>query len=217
MRTPPGKASIALGLECPHQLGQFRGAAAAQQRAIRQPDLQAVGHRGPHRRQLDLGKAHAARRRRPPTLPPGWRLRQTAGLTLRLRPGATDSDTYTNAGIVSHLSRGFGANPAGGYAYPVMSLETPGRLRDRDVLGIAMDLDAAGLYYHVNGAWAAGPPPQAGVAIAPGREYRAAVTIGGASAGTNTYDTWIPNFGQAPFAFPMPAGFQPYGGSAVGR
>jgi hypothetical protein len=137
--------------------------------------------------------------------------------TLRVRPGATTSDIYTNAGLVSQLARTFGPNGPGGYAYPVISLTTPGRLKDGDVVGIAMDLDAAQLYYHVNGAWTAGPPPQAGVAIAPGREYRAAVTVSTPSAQTHTSDAWTANFGQSPFAFPVPPGFQPYNATAAGR
>lgn len=136
-------------------------------------------------------------------------------LTLRVRPGGRTSDVYTNAGIVSQLAHGFGPNAAGGYAYPVISLNTPGRLKDGDVVGIAMDLDAARLYYHVNGAWMAGPPPQAGVAIAPGREYRAAVTLTTAPTGQAS-DAWTANFGQTPFVFPVPRGFQPYGGPEGG-
>ena len=136
--------------------------------------------------------------------------------TLRLRPGAMTSDLYTNAGIVSQLARNFGPNVVGGYAYPVVRLETPGRLKDGDVVGIAMDLDAARFYYHVNGVWTAGPPPQDGVAIAPGREYRAAVTVGTPSPQEHASDAWTANFGQTPFVFPVPRGFQPYGGSAGG-
>lgn len=137
--------------------------------------------------------------------------------TLRLRHGATTSDTHTNAGLVSQLAHSFGPNGPGGYAYPVIDLATPGRLKDGDVVGIAMDLDAARLYYHVNGAWTAGPPPQAAVAIAPRRKYRAAVTVSTPSAQAHTSDTWTANFGQRPFAFPVPPGFQPYGNAATGR
>jgi len=139
-----------------------------------------------------------------------------AEFTLHVRPGATTSDLYTNAGIVSQLARGFGPNAAGAYAYPVISLNTPGRLRDGDVVGIDMDLDTARLYYHVNGAWMAGPPPQAGVAIAPRRAYRAAVTVSAPPVQTPASDTWTANVGQAPFAFPAPDAFQPYGGPAGG-
>jgi hypothetical protein len=139
--------------------------------------------------------------------------------TLRVRPGTAAPGQNTNVGLVTPtISSGYWGNSEGGYAYPVLAPTALGRLRDGDVVGMAMDLDTAHLYHHVNGTWGAGPPPQAGVAIKPGREYRVAVTVTPDFLNPKQpSDGWTANFGHAPFAFPTPRGFQPYGGPATGR
>jgi hypothetical protein len=88
------------------------------------------------------------------------------------------------------------------------------RYRDGDVFGLAADLDARKLYFHVNGVWKFGPPGNIGIPLAAGKAYTAAATVSAASR-TSTAECggWTGNFGKAPFKFALPEGYMSYDGS----
>lgn len=88
------------------------------------------------------------------------------------------------------------------------------RYRDGDVFGLAADLDAMQLYFHVNGEWKGEPPGGKGALLAPGRAYAAAASVSAASNRSSTECSgWTGNFGNAPFKYPLPQGYMSYDGS----
>lgn len=86
--------------------------------------------------------------------------------------------------------------------------------RDGDVFGLAADLDARQLYYHVNGDWKGKPPGGKGALLAAGKAYAAAASVSAASGRSSTECSgWTGNFGKAPFKYPLPHGYMSYDGS----
>jgi hypothetical protein len=79
-------------------------------------------------------------------------------------------------------------------------------LKHRDVIGIAIDMDARQVFYSRNGAWLNGQPGGgAGIPLKRGPSQVAAVLLTGE-------DTWTANFGKTPFRYPLPRGFKSYDG-----
>ena len=75
-----------------------------------------------------------------------------------------------------------------------------------DVVGIAADLDAGLIYFSVNGAWQAGGQPATGT----GGLVATVTSPDGElfpTANISQGDSTRANFGQKPFAYPVPAGF----------
>lgn len=74
-----------------------------------------------------------------------------------------------------------------------------------DVVGVALDLDAQKMYFSVNGLWGGGSDPEQGLggvpfALSASRVYPAVRLQPGQTA--------LANFGQRPYAFPPPTGFE---------
>jgi hypothetical protein len=85
-----------------------------------------------------------------------------------------------------------------------------GTYTTNDVLAVALDLDNGKIYWAKNGTWLGSSDPAAGTN--PGYTgltdgpYFFGVSTGTTSGGLNT--TWEVNFGQRPFAYTPPAGFE---------
>jgi len=129
---------------------------------------------------------------------------------LHLPPGQRQPGAWTDAGIVARApSRivGYGARGTLGE-----------EIADGDVIGLAIDLEAARLYVRRNGTWVDGAPGNAGVGIAIGhtrRAYVVAVAISRRPVAGES-DAWSVNFGGAPFAHPVPPGYRSYDGRQHG-
>jgi len=125
-------------------------------------------------------------------------------------------NTWTNVGIRSTNNEHSGLIPRDGQlAYEVKRhLRNVGGLRDKDVIGLAMDLTQGHLYVRHNGVWLGGLPGSGApiVHITKDREYVAAVEVGSPGRDYSKTDTWTGNFGSTPFRHPIPQGFEPYGG-----
>jgi hypothetical protein len=102
----------------------------------------------------------------------------------------------------------------GGHGFPLLDGSMRRSLRDQDLVGVAADLDAGRVFFHVNGNWAAGSPgsPGRGVAIRPGEEYVAAVSLTPDLRGQGVYglEGWRLNFGASPFRFAVPDRYVAY-------
>jgi hypothetical protein len=126
------------------------------------------------------------------------------------------SDTWTNVGIRSTANEQGGLVPhEGQLSYGVKRyLTNSGGLRDKDVIGLAMDLTQGHLYVRHNGAWVGGSPEGGNpiIHITNDREYVVAVDVGSPGQDYSKTDTWTGNFGSTPFHDPLPEGFEPYGG-----
>ncbi|MFZ1844535.1 MAG: hypothetical protein WAU40_15285, partial [Nitrospira sp.] len=125
-------------------------------------------------------------------------------------------NSWTNVGIRSTANEFGGLTSHGGQlAYGVNRyLRNVGGLRDKDVIGLAMDLTRGHLYVRHNGVWVGGSP-DSGNAILPivtDRQYVVAVEVGSPGGDYTKTDTWTGNFGSTPFHHPIPKGFEPYGG-----
>jgi uncharacterized protein YecT (DUF1311 family) len=76
-------------------------------------------------------------------------------------------------------------------------------------IGCAIDLDEGMVYFHVNGNWSdKAPGSNRGMTAKLGREYGAQVR-GAERIDAAISNGWIkPNFGDTPFAYPLPAGYR---------
>jgi hypothetical protein len=90
--------------------------------------------------------------------------------------------------------------------------------KDGDLFGVAADFDNQIAYFRVNGKWLNGAPGGgSGKRLQKGAEYRACVitsgtTIGGSNDGKQSNTGWEVNFGDKPFAHPLPPGYRPLQG-----
>ena len=125
-------------------------------------------------------------------------------------------NSWTNVGIRSTANEFGGLTSHGGQlAYGVNRyLRNVGGLRDKDVIGLAMDLTRGHLYVRHNGVWVGGSPDSgnASLPIVTDRQYVVAVEVGSPGGDYTKTDTWTGNFGSTPFHHPIPKGFEPYGG-----
>ena len=125
-------------------------------------------------------------------------------------------NTWTNVGIRSTANEHGGLTSHDGQlAYGVKQyLRNLGGLRDNDVIGLAMDLTQGHLFVRHNGVWVGGSPDSGNpmLHIPKDREYVVAVEVGSPEGDYSKTDTWTGNFGSIPFHYPIPQGFEPYGG-----
>ena len=103
----------------------------------------------------------------------------------------------------------------GGYGVPLLDRMTRASLRDKDVVGVAGDLDAARAYVHVNGNWVTMAPNGwwgRGIALRPDEEYVAAVSLTPdlRVKGVAGLEGWRLNFGATPFRHSIPRGYTAY-------
>ena len=124
--------------------------------------------------------------------------------------------SWTNVGIRSTANESGGLTSHGGQlAYGVKQyLRNVGGLRDKDVIGLAMDLTRGHLYVRHNGVWVGGSPDSGNpiLQIVRDRQYVVAVEVGSPGGDYSKSDTWSGNFGATPFRHPVPDGFLPYEG-----
>ena len=92
---------------------------------------------------------------------------------------------------------------------------------DGDLFGIAADMEQQRLYFHVNGTWITGKPDSNnGLPLEKNKQYRACLFAAGTTSGEvkegkpRSDTTWEVNFGEQPFAKPMPAGYQAFQGKS---
>lgn len=125
-------------------------------------------------------------------------------------------NSWTNVGIRSTANEIGGlTSHSGQLAYGVKQyLRNVGGLRDKDVIGLAMDLTRGHLFVRHNGVWVGGSPDSGKpiLHIPQDREYVVAVEVGSPGGNYTQTDTWTGNFGSTAFRHPIPAGFEPYGG-----
>ncbi len=125
-------------------------------------------------------------------------------------------NSWTNVGIRSTANEVGGLTSHGGQlAYGVKQyLRNLGGLRDKDVIGLAMDLTRGHLYVRHNGVWVGGSPDSGNpiLHIAKDRQYVVSVEVGSPGGNYTKTDTWTGNFGSTPFKHPVPDGFEPYEG-----
>jgi uncharacterized protein YecT (DUF1311 family) len=108
------------------------------------------------------------------------------------------------------LAIGF-VNPGGGMAGRLVNI----RRRDREMpiarLGLALDVDDGKVYSRANGNWIGGAPGSAqGLDVKLGREYGARVVSSVAMNELVDKQLIQINFGEKPFAYPMPSGYRPF-------
>lgn len=145
-------------------------------------------------------------------------------LTLSVRPGANNPDTWTTAGVsteenTSRSINSINASASGTANSPNASFSAIGRneqkiYRNGDVLMFALDAERRLVHYGVNGKWRNGLPGESGGESVgrPGANFTPFVNIS-ASSSTSTPegDRWIANFGSSAYRFPIPVGFGAYG------
>ena len=129
-----------------------------------------------------------------------------AEFTFTATPGKLQGATWTTIGVVP--DRPADANdrsdvrPGDKTLWP----QRENALKHRDVIGIAIDMDARQVFYSRNGAWLNGQPGGgAGIPLASGATQ-------GVAALLTDEDTWTANFGKTAFRYPMPRGFRSYDG-----
>jgi len=131
-------------------------------------------------------------------------------------PGHVHPQETTNLGVMS-----LGASPAGrllapathlnGHGFPVLDARSRAAVKAGSVVGLAVDLDAGRLYFHVDGQWLGGEPQSSkGIALPRGAEYVLATSVHPWSE--RQMDAWGFNFGASKFRHPPPAGFVAYVG-----
>ena len=89
--------------------------------------------------------------------------------------------------------------------------------KDGDLFGVAADFDNQLVYFRVNGKWLTDTHGSTGKRMQKGMEYRACVitsgsTMGGSNDGKQSNTGWEVNFGDKPFAHPLPPGYRPLQG-----
>jgi hypothetical protein len=136
-----------------------------------------------------------------------------AEATLKIRPGASAPDTYTNVGVARKPRTESDFLTLSVPAAEALQRRGPRQpVRDGEVIGIAFDADASRVYFLRAGNWTHGPPgnPNAGMSIAKSLEY---VIIARSSASSGTEmgrDAWTLNFGASRFYYPIPPGYRSY-------
>jgi hypothetical protein len=128
-----------------------------------------------------------------------------AEIGFRGRAKGAHPDTWTNAAVTSQ--RFLYSLSTGAALFSFAGTHTKHRIKDGDVIGIALDMDAQVLYWHLNGQWMTGRPGS-GIGepmIDTGQEYFIAVSVQDKAEG------WRINFGATPFRYPPPDEFPPYG------
>ena len=113
--------------------------------------------------------------------------------------------TWINVGVVTEVRTDLGVSAKNVDGIWLIPFSQGGTFKAGDVFGIAMDLDSARLYYHVNGSWRTGQPDSGlGLNLARGRDYRLAVQA------TSDGDSWTANFGKKAFQLGLPRGYRSY-------
>jgi hypothetical protein len=105
--------------------------------------------------------------------------------------------SFTTAQYIGSNSNSWGYYSGNGQKYTNGSGSSYGStFSTSDVIGVALDMDAGTLTFYKNG-------------VSQGQAFTS--ITGTVTFGVATYSTgqWIANFGQKPFKFPPPAGFQP--------
>lgn len=128
-----------------------------------------------------------------------------AEITFRGKHRGAHPDTWTNAAVTSQ--RLVSSVSTGAASFSFAGTYTKNRIKDGDLIGIALDMDEQVLYWHLNGQWMTGRPGS-GVGepmIDSGEEYFIAVSV------QDKAESWRVNFGANPFRFPAPDGFPAYG------
>ena len=129
-----------------------------------------------------------------------------AEITFQGKAGGAHPDTWTNAALTSQ--RSLYSLSTGAALFSFAGTYDKHRIRDGDVISIALDMDARVLYWRHNGEWMTGRP---GTGLGEpmlhqGEEYFIAVSV------QHKAEAWRVNFGSTPFRFPPPEGYPTYGG-----
>jgi hypothetical protein len=148
-------------------------------------------------------------------------------LTLSVRPGEQNPDTWTTAGVSTEektsqlidavrASRGATADSRTA-SFSAIGWNQQKSYRNGDVLMFALDAERGLVHYGVNGQWRNGQPGESGGEPVgrPGATFIPYVNISASTSKTTPEgDRWIANFGGSAFRFPIPTGFDAYGTSA---
>lgn len=132
-----------------------------------------------------------------------------AEITFRGKTKGANPDTWTNAAVTSRRSASSVSTGAALFSF-AGSFEKE-RIKDGDVIGLALDMDEQVLYWHLNGQWMTGRPGS-GLGepmVSANGEYFIAVSV------QDKAEAWRVNFGATSFRFNPPSGFPAYG--APGR
>jgi hypothetical protein len=145
-------------------------------------------------------------------------------LTLSVRPGAQNPDTWTTAGVTTEVDTArpvvaFRDSPIGPASSGAASFEAIGWNENKaygngDVLMFALDAERGLVYYGVNGQWRNGQPGESGGSLVgkPGASFTPYANVSASSTKASPEgDRWIANFGGSDFRYPIPQGFGGYG------
>lgn len=129
-----------------------------------------------------------------------------AEFTFAATPGKLEGGTWSTIGVVAEpppdRAERVDIDPDRATNWP----QRENKLKHRDVIGIAIDVDARQLFYSRNGAWLNGQPGGgAGIPLKGGPSQVVAALLTGD-------DTWTANFGKTQFRYPLPRGFKSYDG-----
>ena len=121
-------------------------------------------------------------------------------------PGKLEGGTWSTIGVIPEplpdAADRVDVGPDGKTLWP----QRENTLKHRDVIGIAIDMDARQVFYSRNGAWLNGQPGGgAGIPLKGGPPQVVAALLTGE-------DTWTANFGRTQFRYPLPRGFKAYDG-----
>ena len=143
-------------------------------------------------------------------------------LTLQAAPGEPHPDTYTSPGVAvatgSTLEHGFfrtrigSASPTDPNMLLTIGFGEGGQYRSGDIFMFALDADNRTVFQGVNGTWINGTPGIAGgesLGLA-GDTYLPIARIS-ASGRKPVGDSWVANFGNNNFRYPIPIGYGAYG------
>ena len=154
-------------------------------------------------------------------------------LTFKASSGRNKATGFTNFGVTSDAT--FAAR-GGGFegptdlpcndieeitvcTYGAYNFQNNDKIKDGDVFGIAMDLDALRLYFSRNGKWIKGNPKKGtgGIELASGHRYEPAVSAAAPPGrlSENKGEKWIANFGKRGFIYSIPAGYQEFDGATT--
>ena len=129
-----------------------------------------------------------------------------AEFTFAATPGKLEGGTWSTIGVIPEPAPDAAdradVGPDGKTLWP----QRENALKHRDVIGIAIDMDARQIFYSRNGAWLNGQPGGgAGIPLKSGPSQVVAALLTGE-------DTWTANFGKTQFRYPLPRGFRSYDG-----
>jgi hypothetical protein len=128
--------------------------------------------------------------------------------------GQADRSPKTNIGVVTRFTINVALHSDGpgytGHSYGLIRKHE--KIKDGDLIGVALDLDNWKVNYHINGRWRYGDPGKKlrGKRLQPYRAYYAAFSAAHPVSAEKS-DAWIANFGATPFVYQMPDGYRPYG------